>query len=223
MKILGIIPARGGSKGIKLKNLVKLNNKPLLFYTINAAKNSSYNIRTVVSTDNKKIENYSLKFGSQVIKRPTKLSGPKISIEPTIEHVLKTLEQKENYVPDIILLLQNTSPLRTSKHIDSAIKLLLKRNFDSVLSGFKSHYFLWTKKNSLASALNYNPKKRPNRQVMKKQFIENGAIYVTKLLSFKKSKCRISGKIGLYEMSMEQSIDIDSSNDLLIAELFLKK
>lgn len=221
MEILGIIPARGGSKGIKLKNLVKLNDTPLLFYTVNAVKNSSYNIRTIISTDHKKIENYAFKLGSQVIKRPKRLSGSKISVESTIEHVLKILEQKENYVPDIILLLQNTCPLRTSKHIDSAIKLFLKENFDSVLSGFKSHYFLWTKNNTGISALNYNPKKRPNRQEMKYQFVENGAIYITKFASFKKSKCRISGKIGFYEMSKESSVDIDSIHDLHLAEFFL--
>jgi CMP-N,N'-diacetyllegionaminic acid synthase len=223
MEILGIIPARGGSKGIKLKNLVKLNGKPLLFYTLNASKNSSYNIRTVVSTDNQTIENYTRKLGVQVIKRPKRLSGPKVSIESTIDHVLKILEQKENYSPDVILLLQNTSPLRSSKDIDSALKLLFKKNYDSILSGFNSHYFMWIQNNSSVHAINYDPKKRPNRQELKKQFIENGAIYATKLSSFKKSKCRISGKIGMYEMSESHSIDIDSPNDLFLAESVLKK
>ena len=170
MEIIGIIPARGGSKGIKLKNLVKLKKKPLLFYTVNASKNSSYKIRTIVSTDHEKIKNYALQIGAEVIKRPKKLSGSTTSIESVIEHVLTYLEQKENYVPDLILLLQNTSPLRSAKHIDSAIKLFLKGNYDSVLSGFSSHYFLWTKKNSSFNPLNYDPKKRPNRQELKKQF-----------------------------------------------------
>lgn len=223
MDILGIIPARGGSTGIKLKNLVKLNHKPLLFYTVNAAKKSSYNIRTVVSTDHKKIEKYAVELGVEVIKRPKKLSGSKISVEPTIEHVLDFLRHKENYVPDAIILLQNTCPLRTSKHIDSALRLFLKGNYDSVLSGFKSHYFIWNKKKTTVLPENYNPKKRPNRQEMKNQFVENGAIYITKFSSFKKSKCRISGKIGLYEMSKEASIDIDTKDDLISAKTALKK
>ena len=134
MKILSIIPARGGSKGIPLKNLVKLNKKPLLYYTLKASLNSKLIDRTIVSTDHKKISDYAQKLHAEVIDRPKKLSGDHASIESVALHILDHLFKKEHYVPDAIIFLQNTSPLRTSTHIDEAIKLFQKKNFDMVLA-----------------------------------------------------------------------------------------
>ena len=217
MDILSIIPARGGSKGIPLKNLKLLNNKPLIDYTVTASLKSKFITRTIVSSDHLKIQKRAQKLGAQVIKRPKHLSSDSSHIEPVIEHCLNYLKLKENYHPDLIILLQNTSPLRTKKHIDDALKIFLNSKYDSMLSGYVSHNFIWRIKNNNAIPLNYNPKKRPNRQEFDNQFIENGAIYITKFLSFQKSKCRISGKIGFYEMSKELSIDIDTKSDLLEA------
>ena len=129
MKILSIIPVRGGSKGIPMKNIIKLNGKPLLDYTVHASLQSKKISKTIVSTDNQKITNHALKLGAEVIPRPKKLSGDKIAIEPVITHVLETLRKKENFIPDLIVLLQNTSPLRNSIHIDESIQLLLKNNY----------------------------------------------------------------------------------------------
>jgi CMP-N,N'-diacetyllegionaminic acid synthase len=221
LEILSIIPARGGSKGIPQKNLVRLGGRPLLYYTVKASLDSIVN-RTIVTTDNEKIADYAERCGSQVITRPKKLANDKISIEPAIKHVLDKLNETEGYIPDVIVLLQNTSPLRTSKHINDALDLFKKNNFDSVLSGYISHSLLWKKKDRFAVPLNYNPLKRPNRQQMKNQFIENGAIYVTKYNLFKKTNCRISGKIGLFEMPQELSLQIDSLSDLSNAEQVLK-
>ena len=108
MKILSIIPARGGSKGIPLKNIVKLNKKPLLYYSINGSLNSKLIDRTIVSTDNQKISNYAKKLHTEVISRPKNLSGDHASIESVGIHVLNYLSKKENYVPDAIIFLQNT-------------------------------------------------------------------------------------------------------------------
>ena len=221
MKILSIIPARGGSKGIPLKNLVLLNKKPLLSYTVHASMNSKIN-RTIVSTDDKRIASYARKYGAEVINRPKKLSSDRVSIEPTIEHVLDFLYQKERYEPEILILLQNTSPLRTSSHINEAIDMFRNGKFDSVLSGFTSHYFFWKKNKSFVVPVNYELSKRPNRQNMKNQFIENGAIYITKYPLFKKTLCRIAGKIGFYEMPEELSIQIDNEYDLLFTEQLMK-
>ena len=222
MKILSIIPARGDSKGIPMKNLVLVNKIPLLQYSINASLKSQFINKTVISTDDIKIERVAKKLGAIVIKRPKKIAGDKSPIEETINHTLNYLEKNEKYVPDIIILLQNTSPLRTSKHIEEAIRFFQKNNYDSVLSGFSSHYFLWKKKGKFSVPQNYNPLKRPNRQDMKDEFIENGAIYITKYKSFKKTNCRISGKIGLFVMQQELSYEMDNENDLFITEQILK-
>lgn len=220
MEILALIPARGGSKGIPMKNLSKLNNKSLLDYSVNSSVNSKFVSRTVISTDDEIIANYSKKFKNvQTIIRPKRLATDKAQIEPVISHVLDHLKSTENYIPELIVLLQNTSPLRTSKHIDAALKKFLKNNFDSLLSATVSHKFLWKKYRKYFIPVNYNPKKRPNRQNIKDQFFENGSIYITKFNSFTKTKSRISGKIGIYEMDEDDSIEIDSPFDLLLAQL----
>lgn len=222
MKILSVIPARGGSKDIRLKNLKLLNGKRLLDYSVEASLKSKLINRTIVSSDNYKILQRAEKLGSETIKRPKQLATDSASIESTIEHCLNHLKRKEDYTPDIIVLLQNTSPLRTVKHIDEAIKLFLKSKYDSMLSSYRSHRFLWKIKHKRMIPVNYNPKKRPNRQQFSNQFIENGAIYITKYKAFKKSKCRISGKIGLYEMPEESSIEIDTKLDLMKANQIIK-
>ncbi len=220
---MSIIPARGGSKGIPLKNLQLLNEKPLLDYSVNASLKSKFITRTLVSTDHYKILKRAKKLGADIIKRPKHLANDSSRIEPVIQHCLNYLKLKENYHPDIIILLQNTSPLRTKKHIDSALNLFLTSKFDSMLSGFTSHHFFWKIKNNNAIPINYNPTKRPNRQDFNNQFIENGAIYITKYSAFQKSKCRISGKIGFFNMPEELSIDIDTKLDLLQANQRIKK
>lgn len=222
MEIMAIIPARGGSKGIPLKNLKLLAGKPLLQYSINVSLKSKIITRTIVSSDHLKILKTAKKLGAEIVKRPKNLSNDSSQLEPVIEHCLNYLKQKENYVPDIIILLQNTSPLRTKKHIDDALRDFLDSKFDSMMSCYNSHSFLWTLKNNTLVPVNYNPKNRPNRQQMKDQYIENGAIYITKYNAFKKSHCRISGKIGLFEMTQKTSIDIDTKFDLFEANKLIK-
>jgi len=222
IEIISIIPARRGSKGIPLKNLALLNNKSLLYHTVSASLNSKLITRTIVSTDSDKIGIEAKRIGAEVIKRPKKISNNKIAIEPAMLHVLKKLAKTEGYKPTLIVLLQNTSPLRNSNHIDDAIKLLKRKKYTSVLSGFRSHYLLWKVREQNVFPVNYNPMKRLNRQQMTTEFIENGAIYITKNSNFEKTHCRISGKIGLYIMPEELSIQIDSKMDLTIAEQIMK-
>lgn len=223
-KILSFIPARGNSKGIPLKNLVELNGKSLLDYTVSASLNSKLINRTIVSTDNKKIKEESKMLGAEVVVRPKKLSGDKIGIEPAIQYTLDFLKKKENYVPDVIILLSNTHPFKTSLHIDEALSLLFKKKYDSVLSGFETHTFFWKKQsNSTITPLNYDPQKRPNRQDIDIPLFENGALFATTYSAFIKSKYRISGKIGFYKMPLDASYNIDTPNDLIDAEKLMQK
>jgi CMP-N,N'-diacetyllegionaminic acid synthase len=222
MKIITIIPARGGSTEIKMKNLVILNKKPLLHYSVTASLKSKLVNRTIVSTDNEKIAKYAKKMGSEVIHRPKKLAGNKIGIYPAILHVLNYLKKNENYEPDLVVTLQNTSPFRNHKHIDDAISLLQKKSYDTVISGFNSKYLLWKNNNKTITPVNYNPLKRPRRQEMKQYFIENGAIYVTNYLSLQKSKSYVCGKVGLYEMPQRLSLEIDTRFDFFLAEQIFK-
>ena len=128
----------------------------------------------------------------------------------------------DGYNPEIIVILQNTSPLRTTKHIDEALTLMKKQKYDSILSGFSIHTFLWKQSKKVIIPLDYDPKKRPNRQSMHEQLFENGAIFATKTNCFTKSNCRISGKIGFYKMPIESSYNIDSYDDLRSIKKFFK-
>jgi len=224
MKILAIILARGGSKGIPGKNLFPVNGKPLLHYTVSACLNSTLVNRLVVSTDDEKISKAAKQMGAEVVKRPKSLSGSLSPPDPALEHVLDTLKNKENYVPDIIIFTQNTSPLRTSQHIDEALSLLIKKNYDSVLSGFPYHVFVWNKINQLTvKPHNHNPSSRLTRQEVDEQILENGAMYATKISAFKKTHCRVSGKIGFYSMPIELSYNIDDMDDLRKTEKILQQ
>ena len=223
MKILAVIPARKGSKGLNSKNLTALNGYPLIHYTTKAAIDSELVDKTIVSTDSDKIANIAKSLGAQIIKRPKKLAHDTAPLEPVIQHVLDNLKRKENYSPDIIVLLQNTSPLRNSKYIDGVISVLTKGKYDSVLSGYPYHTFVWNvEKNSSITPSSYDPQNRKRRQESNEQVLENGAIYATTRKAFKKSQCRISGKIGFYPMPMELSYNIDNEDDLHNAERILQ-
>ena len=223
MKILAIILARGGSKGIPGKNLIPINGKPLLHYTVTACLNSALVNRVVVSTNDEEISRVAKQIGAEVVRRPKKLSGDLSPVDPALEHVLDYLKNKEKYTPDIIILAQNTSPLRTSQHIDEALNLLTKKNYDSVLSGYPYHIFAWDKMNQLTvKPHEHDPSTRLTRQETHEQILENGALYATTIAAFKKSHCRVSGKTGFYSMPMELSYDIDHIDDLRKAEKILQ-
>ena len=134
-ELLCVIPARGNSKGIERKNVKKLNGNPLIFYAINSAIKSSFVTRLVVSTENQEIADLATKFGADVpFLRPKSLSQDNIhSVFPVID-MLKKLEQKENYIPDGVMMFLPTSPLTTEKHLDDAINLFFnkRRNVISV-------------------------------------------------------------------------------------------
>ncbi len=219
MKILAIIPARGGSKGIPGKNIKLLAGKPLIAYSIEAARNSRFINRTIVSTDDEKIAKVAKKFGAEVIVRPKELAEDTTPMDPVLKHVVDSLE-KENYVPDIVVLLQPTSPLRTTKHLDEAIEKFLNGNFDSLISVEinRNPQHEISEEKYLIPAF----KKIENRDKRKPLIIENGAIYISKTDLIKKGKIR-GEKIGYYEMDRYSSIDIDEPKDFEIVEQLFKK
>ena len=120
--IVAIIPARGGSKGIPKKNIINFLGKPLLSHSIEYAKESNLVTSIYVSTDDNKIEDVAIEYGAEIIHRPNSISGDNATTESAIEHFLENISN-----PDIIVLLQPTSPLRTSRDIDNAIELLFQK------------------------------------------------------------------------------------------------
>ena len=133
-EILAIIPARGGSKGIKRKNLVSIEGKPLIQYTIDAAVGSKYVTRVTVNSEDAEIIEYASKQGVEVIVRPDELAQDTTPMKDVILYELQYLREKERYIPDILVLLQPTSPLRTAEHIDEAMHKLLSSDADALVS-----------------------------------------------------------------------------------------
>ena len=228
MSILAIIPARGGSVGLKNKNMYPLNGRPLLFYTLDAAKKAKLIDRIIVSSDSKKILNFSKKNLIEVIKRPKKISGSKSTTHEAIIHCLNFLKKKENYVPDIIIILQPTSPLRNSKHINKAIEIFLKdKKATSLVSCVKVphnfHPMSLMKQSKGGYLLNFLKRKKFifRRQDKDLLFARNGAaIYIVKYEYI--NKFLFGGKIINFTMDEDDSIDIDSLADIKIAKKILK-
>lgn len=221
-KFVAIILARGGSKEIELKNLILVNKKPLIYWTIKDCLNSKEIDDVWVSSDNKKILNFSKKSGANVINRPLKYAKDASSSESAWLHAIKYLEKKSlNY--NYVIGLQPTSPLRDKKDIDNACKFFLKKNLDSLLSAQKiKDYFVWKKDKKKLTA-NYDIFKRSRRQAINEKYLENGSLYIFKKNQFIKKKNRLFGKIGIYIMSKINSFQIDSFEDIKIANKLFKK
>ena len=226
--ILGIIPARGGSKGVPKKNIKLLNGKPLIAYTIEEAKKSKYLTDFIVSTDDTEIKKISSQYGAEVpFLRPKKLSTDKALAVPTIQHAVTEMEKIKKIKYDYIIMLQPTAPLRIAKDIDNALKKLITSNADGIISVidvgnyhpmkmkiFKDEYLFDYKK---------PPVENPPRQSLPKVYIVNGAIYATKRDVFM-TKNTFKGKKCLgHLMPEERSVNIDNEIDFLIAEYYLKK
>ena len=222
MRIIAIIPARGGSKGIPRKNLRLLAGKPLIAHTIEHAIRARSVNRVIVSTDDPEIAVVSKKCGAEVIKRPGAISGKTATSESALRHALDCLKQKEDYEPDLVVFLQCTSPIREPDDIDKAVKLFKKKKADSLLSGCRSHSFIWRGKKSGFRPVNYDYRNRCRRQDAPEEFVENGAIYICKPGMLRIYNNRLGGRIVLYEMSRRSAFEIDSLPDLSIAEKLLK-
>ncbi|MBI2108802.1 MAG: acylneuraminate cytidylyltransferase family protein [Parcubacteria group bacterium] len=216
--ILAIIPARGGSKGIPGKNIKLLAGKPLIAYSIEAAKNSRFVNRVVVSTDYKDIAEVAEKYGAEVIMRPKELAEDKTPMDPVLKHVVEFLENEEGYTPDAVVLLQPTSPLRTAKHLDEAIEKFLEGDFDTIISVEVNK----NPRHEIREGKYLVPsfKKIENRDKREPSYIENGAIYISKTDLIKNGKIR-GERIGHHEMDRYSSIDIDEPIDFEIVERLL--
>ena len=214
MRIYCIIPARGGSKRIKNKNLVKVKGKPLLEYSIDASLRSKKITQTYVSSDSEKILNFCKKFEVNTIKRNKNISSDTSTTEETVKDFLIKLK-KNNDVPDYIVLLQPTSPFKDKYDIDKGITYLLDNKLDSLFSGCINKNLFWKIDDKKLKPLNYNYKKRKMEQSFKGQIMENGNFYVFNSKKFKNN--RLFGKIGCYLMNKRNSIQIDDIEDLKIA------
>ena len=210
MKIVSVILARGGSKGIPKKNITKLSGIPLIAYTILASKNSTVS-ETWVSTDCKEIAKVSSELGANVLMRPSNISEDTSSSEEALLHFAN------NVYFDILVFIQPTSPLLSPKYIDKGLNMMNgsfnhSYDYDSVFSAYKEHWYpRWTKQ---FKPNNWDINNRPRRQDVEELYVENGAFYITTKKNLLKSKLRYSGNIGIVEMPLWRSFQVDTLEDL---------
>jgi CMP-N,N'-diacetyllegionaminic acid synthase len=216
--ILGVIPARGGSKGIPQKNLQLLGGSPIVAHSIRHALAAQQVDRVVVSTDDPEIAAVAAAEGAEIVKRPADISGDSASSESAIVHVLDELGKTGVDAPELVVFLQATSPIRRPEHIDGAIGTLRNGGFDSVFSASPIHGFVWeVHETGEPVPLTYDPARRPMRQEAGDRVAENGSIYVFKTELLRGTGLRIGGRIGIYRMGFLESLQIDSPQDLELA------
>jgi|10_taG_2_1085330.scaffolds.fasta_scaffold01903_7 N-acylneuraminate cytidylyltransferase len=210
MKIVSVIPARGGSKGIPLKNLVDIKGKPLIYYSIQSSLKSNVD-DTWVSTDSVRISNIAGGLGARVQMRPDEIATDTSPSEETLLHFT------ENNDFDIMVFIQATSPLIKSTDINKGLEMM--DEYDSVFSVYREH---WIPRWSLKVESEWDIYNRPMRQQVEEHYVENGAFYITTRKRLLDSKLRYSGRIGVVEMPLERSFQIDTYDDLsLIKKLIL--
>ena len=207
MKIVSLIPARKGSKGIKNKNLIDLCGNPLISYSILASKNSLVQ-ETWVSSDSDEILAVSKKLGAKTIKRPSEFSGDDATSESALIHFAKEIDF------DILVFIQCTVPLIKSIDINKGIEKMKK--FDSIVSVSETTQMFWDANGPL-----YDIHNRLRRQDSVKKYIETGSFFITSKEKLLKSKNRLSGNIGFVEIPKHRSFDIDDYDDLKIVKTII--
>ena len=227
MNILALIPARAASKGIKLKNIQKIKGKPLIAYSIDAAKKSKFVNRIIVSTDNPKIAKIAKSYGAEIpFLRPKKFSSDKSPTIEAINHTLNFLKTSESYEPDIVVILQPTSPIRPPKIIDKSIHMLKSSKVTSVITTMKikTHPYqsFWKKSSYLKPFLKKNSKYY-QRQKLPSLYFPTGSVYSFKLSTLKKFGSIYGPNIKSIEIEDDHfNIDIDTPFELFLAQQIMK-
>ena len=220
-KVIAIILARGGSKGIPKKNILNFAGHPLVAWTVIQAKLSKEVDEVYISSDSDEILEIAEKYGAKIIKRPAEISGDSAKSEEAIIHALSILGADQ----EMIIMLEPTAPLRKAEDIDNCIKMFRKEEWDSCFSGaLLQDFLLWKKdKNGNLNSLNYDYKNQGPRQLREPDYVENGAIFVFKPKIMVNEKNRFGGKIGLFPNNFWQSFEIDDPEDWEFVELIFRK
>jgi N-acylneuraminate cytidylyltransferase len=210
--IVAFIPARGGSKGIPLKNIKRFCGRPLVYWVISAAHKCDYIDKVYVSTDSDLIAKEVSSFSFQRVEIIERSAGTADDLSSTESAMIEFAEKKD--FTDIVLI-QATSPLLDSLDLSRGIEKYLDSGSDSLLSVVRQKRFIWKES---GQPLNYDPLARPRRQEWEGFLVENGAFYITSRAKLLQSGCRISGAVSFYEMTEDSYFEIDDEHDWIIAE-----
>ena len=233
-KVLGIITARGGSKGLPGKNIKPLLGKPLLAYTIEAAKKSGALERVIISTDDPKIADVARQYGCEVpFLRPSEYATDTASHLDVVLHAVNLLKEKENYLPDYVMILQPTSPMRQAGHIQECVDLIVKTGADSVFSvaklpeEFSQYKAMLLDKNGHLRLTTGEPiyKRIARRQEVVPNYYSAGLVYLFKtgLLFDPKNPNFYGDKVLPYIVEDKYAVDINTPQDWARAEEIMKE
>ena len=217
MSTVAIIPARGGSKGIKDKNLQEVGGVSLVGRAIRSAKFAQKIEEVFVSTDSTLIANEARRWGAKIIFRPSDISTDESSSESAIEHALGQIGRV-----GVVVFIQCTSPFIKSAKLDLAVELVELGKYDSVFSAVEDHGFRWQEQGDGVEPMGHNIEKRPRRQELPKRFLETGAFYVFRSKGFIEVGSRFHGRVGPVTVEKVSNVDVDDLDDLNRAEVISK-
>lgn len=224
MRVLAIIPARGGSKGVPGKNLRLLAGRPLIAWSIGQARAARGITTTVVTTDDPGIAEAARAAGAEVpFLRPAALATDQAPTEPAMLHALEAMEARDGRY-DAVMLLQPTSPLRLPGTIDRALAEFAASGADSLVGVVASHAFFWQREPQVAAC--YDFRNRPRRQdilPVDRRYRETGSLYITARDAFVAAGNRLCGRIALFEMAEEEGFEIDTLTDFAVIETLFKQ
>lgn len=216
MKVLAVIPARGGSKSVPGKNIKNLRGKPLLQYTIESAQQSTYVNRIIVSTDDSCIANIARYFRVEVSIRPKELATDEAPTEWALLHVLNELRDREQYDPDVVLTLEPTSPFRTAKTIDRCVEIFMNTDADSVIGVVETRCCYGK---IIKGKFNYlfpgQPRRRQEREPLYK---ESSTIYATRADTLRRKISVLGDNLYPVIVPPDEALDINTELDFKIAE-----
>jgi len=224
-KVIAIIPARGGSKGVPRKNIRLLAGKPLIAYTIGAAKACPLIDRVIVSTDDDEIAGIAKKYGAEVpFKRPPELAADMTPTEPVLKHAVEWLEENEGYKADIVVFFQPTDFPRTKGLVEKVVKRLLEdETLDSVFVATKTHKNYWRNKNGQWTRLVSDiPPYGPRQKKPPLYREDTGLACATRAIFIKKGR-RVGDKIDIVVNDSEISLDIHNEIDFWLVEKCVEK
>jgi CMP-N,N'-diacetyllegionaminic acid synthase len=226
--IMGLITARGGSVGVPRKNIRDVAGKPLIAWSIQAARDSGVLSRVIVSTDDQEIADVSMKWGAEVpFMRPAELARDNSPHVPVILHAMDWIAVHESSCPEYIMLLQPTSPLRTSEDIRAATELAVERKAAAVVSVSETRAHPWFMKKMDAEGriedFTAKPEGYLRRQDFPPVYVVNGAIYITRWNVMREQQTFTPAGTYGYVMPAERSLDVDTDLDIQIADFLLRR
>ena len=222
MNNIAIILARGGSKGIKNKNLIEICGKPLIEWTIKHCLNCKDIKEVFVSSDSFKILNFSKSKGATTILRPEIISQDESTSEEAWEHSIEYIQNEKRCLIEYIVAPQVTSPIRQSDDFSEALKKMKNEKLDSLLSVNELRdFFIWKEQKNAMVSDNYDYRNRSRRQLINKKYHENGSFYIFKPEILKAYKNRLGGNIGYHLMEEYKSCQIDEIADVKLCEIIM--